>query len=105
MESQPNPLWYYHPVNSRDGRLWLCYVKDETKWALSSTPYFPKSIDLGFRWENKARAVCLLNMVSAYPFGSDDMFAAIKKWDAHFKKFLASRKAMPPEQSVIEYLF
>ena len=72
-------LYYKRPVRSRNKKLWLCYISDEDKWALSSTPYFPKSVDLGYRFSSRTEGVITLNMVSTHRFGSDDMFSAIEK--------------------------
>ena len=72
-------LYYRRPVQSRNKRLWLCYINDEDKWALSSSPYFPKSVDLGYRFGNRTEGVITLNMVSTHKFGSDEMFSAIDK--------------------------
>ena len=72
-------LYYRRPVQSRNKKLWLCYLTDEDKWALSSSPYFPKSVDLGYRWTNRTEGVITLNMVSTHKFGSDEMFSAIEK--------------------------
>ena len=79
-------LYYQRPVRSRDKRLWLCYLKEENQWAISTTPYFPKSVDLGFRWPKRTEGVIMLNMVSRYKFGSDEMFAAIAKYNALFAR-------------------
>lgn len=72
-------LYYRRPVQSRNKMLWLCYLTDEDTWALSSSPYFPKSVDLGYRWKSRTEGVITLNMVSKYKFGSDAMFLAIEK--------------------------
>ena len=85
-------LYYRRPVQSRNKRLWLCYLNDEDKWALSSSPYFPKSVDLGFRWASRMEGVILLNMVSDYPFGSDEMFSAIQKCNATLARTSKHRK-------------
>lgn len=79
-------LYYQRPVRSRDNRLWLCYLKEENHWALSTTPYFPKSVDLGFRWSKRTEGIIMLNMVSRFQFGSDEMFAAITKYNALFAR-------------------
>ena len=83
---QKHVLIYQRPVRSRDNRLWLCFVKEEDKWALSTNPFFPKSIDLGFRWEKRMEGIIMLNLVSNHKFGSDDMFSAISKYNALFKR-------------------
>jgi hypothetical protein len=72
-------LYYRRPVQSRNKKLWLCYLSDEDKWALSSSPYFPKSVDLGYRFTSRTEGVITLNMVSSHKFGSDAMFSAIEK--------------------------
>lgn len=90
-DDQKYILYYQRPVRSRDHRLWLCYLKEEDHWALSTNPYFPKSVDLGFRWSKRTEGVIMLNMVSRYKFGSDDMFAAIAKYNALFAR--TARKA------------
>lgn len=78
--SQDGYLLYYHrPVQSRNKKLWLCYILNEQQWALSSTPYFPKTVDIGFRWLSRTEGVITLNMVSSYPYGSTEMKDAIIK--------------------------
>lgn len=72
-------VYYHRPVQSRDKRLWLCYVLDEKQWALSSSPYFPNSKDMGFRWDNRTEGVITLNIVSTHRFGTDKMQAAVDK--------------------------
>lgn len=85
-EGQEYTLYYQRPVRSRNKRLWLCFLKEEDRWALSTSAYFPKSTDLGFRWAKRTEGVIMLNMVSGYSFGSDEMFAAIAKYNALFKR-------------------
>lgn len=75
-------LYYRRPVQSRNKRLWLVYISDENMWALSSSPYFPKSVDLGFRWGSRMEGVIILNMVAQLPFGSDAMFSSIERCNA-----------------------
>ena len=72
-------LFYRRPVQSRNKKLWLCYITDEDQWALSSSPYFPKSVDLGYRFSSRTEGVITLNMVARHEFGSDQMFAEIEK--------------------------
>lgn len=86
-------MYYQRPVRSRDNRLWLCYIKEENNWALSTSPYFPKSVDLGFRWDKRTEGVIMLNMVSSFQFGSDEMFAAISKYNALFER--TAKKSQP----------
>ena len=83
---QQHLLFYQRPVRSRDNRLWLCYIKEESGWALSTNPYFPKSVDLGFRWDKRMEGIIMLNMVSVYEFASDEMFSAISKYNALFER-------------------
>lgn len=86
-------LYYRRPVQSRNKSLWLCYLTDEDQWALSSTPYFPKSVDLGYRWKSRTEGVITLNMVSKYKFGSDAMFLAIEKCRATIARTTVARSA------------
>ena len=72
-------LYYRRPVQSRNKRLWLCYLTAEDRWALSSSPYFPNSSDIGYRWVSRTEGVITLNMVSNFKYGSDQMLNAIKK--------------------------
>ena len=92
-------LYYRRPVQSRNKMLWLCYLAEEDKWALSSTPYFPKSVDLGYRWSSRTEGVITLNMVSKYKFGSDSMFLAIEKCRATIARTSVPK---PPEPAKIE---
>jgi hypothetical protein len=85
-------LYYRRPVQSRNKKLWLCYINDEDKWALSTSPYFPKSVDLGYRFNNRTEGVIALNMVSTHKFGSDEMFTAIDKCRAALAR---TRKPVP----------
>ena len=85
-DGQQHLLIYQRPVRSRDNRLWLCYIKEENQWALSTNPYFPKSVDLGFRWDKRMEGIIMLNMVSVYEFASDEMFSAITKYNALFER-------------------
>ena len=75
-------LYYRRPIQSRNKRLWLVYISTENMWALSSSPYFPKSVDLGLRWASRMEGVIILNMVAGFPFGSDQMFASIERCNA-----------------------
>jgi hypothetical protein len=84
-------LYYRRPVQSRNKKLWLCYIMDEDTWALSSSPYFPKSVDLGYRFSSRTEGVITLNLVSNHKFGSDEMFTAIEKCRAALAK---SRKPL-----------
>jgi len=88
--SQGYLLYYRRPVQSRNKKLWLCYLIDENTWALSSSPYFPKSVDLGYRFTSRTEGVITLNLVSNHRFGSDEMFTAIEKCRAALAK---SRKS------------
>jgi len=79
-------LYYRRPVQSRNKKLWLCYLLEEGTWALSSSPYFPKSVDLGYRFSSRTEGVITLNLVSSHRFGSDEMFTAIEKCRAALSK-------------------
>lgn len=85
-DNQGYLLYYRRPVQSRNKKLWLCYLLDEGTWALSSTPYFPKSVDLGYRFTSRTEGVITLNLVSNHRFGSDEMFSAIEKCRAALAK-------------------
>ena len=102
---------YYYSEISRDCKIWICYVREDQAWTLSTNPYLPNSIDLGIRISNKVHARCVLNFVSQYEYGSAEMIGETNRWIKHFQKFPPSAKGGVGEitkerqKSIIEQLY
>jgi hypothetical protein len=93
---------YFTPIQSRDKRLWLCFVPDDHAWTLSTTPDFQYCEDLGYRWADRALGISVLNLVSRYMFGSKEMKSTLARWGAHFFN-CRTRQEQP--KGVIELLY